>query len=259
MLAWQIIIHSVRQVFGNLGAALRISALLMAIQFSVTTWFTSRMAEMGLTDPLNPPTEIPAGVGASSLTMLIVAFVAGPWVAVAWHRYVLLEEAPGAALPAWNGGRWAAYLWAMLRVGSVVVGVVFIGLIVLGTILALLGAMTQGNAPKLTIVALLAGTYIGYRLCLVMPAAALGEQMSVGTSWKTTAPGSKQIVFLTMILLGFSLAVPVIGVAVSVVSPAIGMLVQMVISWALFLIGASVMTTLYGHFHQGRSLVGASE
>jgi hypothetical protein len=256
VLAWQIITHSVRQVFGNLGPALRISALLMAIQFSVTTWFTSRMTELGLADPLNPPSEVPAGVGASSLAMLIVALVAGPWVAVAWHRYVLLEEEPGAALPAWNGARWAAYIWAMLRVGIVVVGAVFIGLVVLGTILTVLGVMTQSNAPKLTIIALIAGTYIGYRLCLVMPAAALGERMSIGASWKATAPGSKQIVFLAMILLGMSLSVPVIGVTISAASPAIGMLVQMVISWGLFLIGASVMTTLYGHFHQGRALVG---
>lgn len=259
MLALQIIIHSVRQVFGNLGPALRISALLMAIQFSVTTWFTSKMSALGLSDPMNPPTEMPSGVGASSLAMLLVAFVAGPWVAVAWHRYVLLEEEPGAAMPAWNGARWAAYLWAMVRVGAVVVGVVFIGMIVFGTIITLLGLMTQSSAPKLTILALLAGTYLGYRLCLVLPAAALGERMSLRTSWNITSIGSKQIMLLTMMLLGLSLAVPIIGVAVSVISPAIGLLVQMVISWALFLIGASVMTTLYGHFYQGRPLVGVSQ
>jgi hypothetical protein len=46
----------------------------------------------------------------SVIVVALLAMVIMLWVAVAWHRFVLLAEAPNGWLPIWNGSAVASYL-----------------------------------------------------------------------------------------------------------------------------------------------------
>lgn len=52
--------------------------------------------------------------GVGFFSGMVVAFIATLWIAVAWHRFVLLNEAPQGLLPAFKGDRVMAYLLRML-------------------------------------------------------------------------------------------------------------------------------------------------
>lgn len=250
-MAWAIFVHSVRQVFGNLNAALRVSVVLMAVQFAVTMWFTGTIAEIVAA---GPEADIPQGVlGPQLLAFLVVAAITGPWVAVAWHRYVLLEEHPGAAVPRWDGARWMAYLFALVQLFLVVLLAMVALSMVAGFVLALFPVAGAGILVAPLLVVPIA--YLGYRLSLVLPAAALGEPMTLRQSWNATIPGANTILGLTFLVLAASLFAQVAGGALLSSSYILGMAVRIVLSWAAFMIGISVMTTLYGHYVQGRALV----
>lgn len=71
----QLFLHSAKQVFGNLGAAIRISGLLFLVQL-IATLLVTRHA-MGAMD---------GGVGAAPLNMILLTLltlVSSLWIAVA--------------------------------------------------------------------------------------------------------------------------------------------------------------------------------
>jgi len=255
---WAIIVHSIRQVTGNIGPALRISALLMAVQFVLRLWFSSLMpAELPQApadDPEALAAALPPGIVPAFFAMIAALVVIGPWVAVAWHRYVLLDELGSGPVPRWDGRRWGEYLWAMLRVGLAALAIV--------TVLSLLGSLLVAGfgGGEVLATAVIAGVLVPAlwavnRLSLVMPAAALGERMGLAESWRLTQPGSTPILGATLMLFGLGLGLQVIVAVIHAGLPIIGIAAQFAASWLLFLIGLSLLTTLYGHYREGRPLV----
>ncbi len=107
MLAVKILKHSIRQVFDNLGAALRISALIYAVDVVMKLTLIGPMFydQKALGRSFISSTF---RWGNVTLTMAI-AVLAGLWIAVGWHRFILRSEEPGAVLPAFHGRRILAY------------------------------------------------------------------------------------------------------------------------------------------------------
>lgn len=59
------------------------------------------------------------GFGFGALVVLLVAVVTGLWIAVGWHRYVLLNEKP-ELLPAFRQDRMIAYFIRSLILGLII-------------------------------------------------------------------------------------------------------------------------------------------
>ena len=116
MKAVQIFTHAFRQVLGNLEAAIRISGLLFLVQFLAGWALISRRF----------PDEAALKAAALSgqfpwftvLISAVISLVAGLWIAVAWHRYVLVIEKPGV-LPVFHGDRILAYFGKGLLAGLI--------------------------------------------------------------------------------------------------------------------------------------------
>ncbi len=250
MKGWQIFVHSVRLVFSNIDAALKLSLvpyLLSGLAFVfLGAEATSLMRE---NDP-EVLAAVPGSLWLSFLIYIIVSVVVALWIAVSWHRYVLLEEYPTSWFPQFHGGPIMSYFGRGFLIGLLIMGLVMVVLLILGLFLLILGPL---GALLMSLIPAIVAFYVFYRLCPVLPSAAVGRPMTFGDAWKATAGNSGTIGVLVFLLVLSSLIAQLpnqIGGADSV----IGMIYSLVVGWFLMLIGASVLTTFYGHFIEGRAI-----
>lgn len=236
--------HSLRLVVGNWQTSLRLSSPLVVIMVLGLVlvgpeFFVQEPDPSGRTE-VSP---------TSSLLQLLLA-ISALWVAVAWHRFILLEEYPTGAVPAFHGGRMLAYFWRALLMGLTVgLGAV---LIVTGVWLVLFWAAPL--AVLITIVVGIGTSWAFYRLSPILPGAAIEQPLTMGQAWQATKPISGAIL-ATMFLFVVSIVVLVFaGALVAGVIPLLGGLVLLGINWLYIMLGISILTTIYGVSIENRSL-----
>lgn len=197
---------------------------------------------------------------ASSMFLLlflsIVGLVGYALMAILWHRHVLLNaaEADSALRPGTDvilGYLWRAIILALVQfLVAIPVG---IAIAVLGGV----GAALSGGVGLFFVVGILAGVFfvwVALRLSVVLPAAALGKSMRIGESWAVTAPIANTLWGVALLLALLNVAISLITVAILPDGFAIAMIVQTMIYIIEGLVFISVLTTLYGHLVEGRSL-----
>ncbi|MGB0440693.1 MAG: hypothetical protein ACPGFC_11420, partial [Paracoccaceae bacterium] len=217
MKGWTIFAHSVRLVFSNLDAAFKVSLLpyaLSALAFVFLGAGAIERVQEGSTVGVMAPDANALG---GFLIYGLVAAIAALWIAVSWHRFVLLEEYPSSWFPQFHGGRIAAYFGRGLLIGLLIFAFMMVCMIVSTLFASLLGPQAiilSGFA------AIIVATYLFYRLCPMLPSAAIGQPMTVGEAWRATANSSGAIAILVVLLMLPSLVVQLpnqIGGADSVV------------------------------------------
>jgi len=239
---WKIFSHSVFLLKHNFKDAVRISwPLILVMVSTLALGGSADLAEnLSATQPMS---------GADVLLQLAMA-VAGTWVAVAWHRYVLLEETSGP-VPPFHGKRMLAYFFTALGIGLAV------GLVA-GLVIGLVGLLTFNLMPLFFVavfVILVGAIWVFYRLSPLLPAAAIGESLGVKAAWAATAQISGAVLVAVLIL-----AISAIGIGLVIVfglfpiSISLGMAMIAVLQWAYSMVGISILTTVYGISVQGRSL-----
>lgn len=260
---YQLLRHVLQQVFGNLREAAQLTLLLFLAPFLgfVLLGFGA-VATGGMPDP-----QAAASGALGALVLLVVAIIAYCWAAVGWHRYVLMEETGNGILPPWRGDRVRAYFGRAFVVGLVVMLAVIGG----GLVVALVVGLTQsgGVALLLGIGLVFGASWVATRIGLVLPAAAIGERMTLSESWQATRPVSSQILLPLIVI---ALAVGLIGQVIllifgqtttveifgemqeQLVLSLPGQIVNGVVSWLQILVNLALMTTLYGNLVEGRSL-----
>lgn len=254
-MSWHIVRHAFQMVFGNLAEALKVSVgpvlILVAIYFGM-------LQILGL--PMNFYVVLesrPEMAGAALLAVLVMVvayLVVFSWVAVAWHRFVLLEEYPGA-LPAFGGRPVLPYLGKTLLVALILM------LIMIPLFMLVGPALGPMMAASPLIGGLLVGLMLGVvfsffwlRFAVCLPATAVGKPMKIGESWAATAPLSGIIFGVTVIITALNLVASVIAGQLANLSAALGTVVDLGITWVTMMVGVSILTTLYGHLVEGREL-----
>lgn len=248
-----IFVHAVRMVLGNLGPALRIGVVPLLITAVAGWFFASNVA------PVGPVPQMPdSGAFGSGLVLIVVQILVSLWVAVAWHRYILLEEQPGAFLPQWNGNA----IWEYFKVALIVGVILFLLSIVISLVagLVVMPLLISGSGPGLIagmlifVIVALPLAWIGYRLGPSLAGAAIGDPRTLGESWAATARGSTDLVILAIVsvLVLWLAQLPVMALQFTV--PILATALSAVINWLTVMIGVGVITTIYGHYVQGRPL-----
>lgn len=257
LLAARIFTHSLRQLTANLIPALQISLVPTLLQYALIFGMT----RASFPDPAKLEAAIEAGQPplVPLLAISLISLFCGTWMAVAWHRFVLMNELPQGWLPRVHGERMLAYLGRSLLLGLAIVGVELAVGFALVLAIGLLGAIARPLAVLVGIVggvALLSVLVTAFlRLSLMLPAAALGEGSSLRMAWMATRGQN-----LTL----FALALMVVAGLVAVSLPqfffaALGLMIlafacQVAAGWAAVLMLLSVFTTLYGHYVERRPL-----
>ena len=260
---YQLLRHVVQQVFGNLAEAVRLTMALFLAPFLA-------LILLGFGTVMSGGVPDPAAAGATALGALFVlafAALAYCWAAVGWHRYVLLEEMGNGIVPTFRGRRIWSYFGRTFLVALTVILAVIGG----GLVVALLLGLTQSPAVAVVMgIGLVFGaSWIATRVGLVLPAAAIGERMTLRESWNATRPVSGQILLplivialvvglvgqVILLLFGQSESVEFMGeMQEQVVLSLPGQVLNGFVTWLQLLVNLALMTTLYGNLIEGRAL-----
>lgn len=257
MQGWKIFIHSVRMVFANLGPALRISGLLYFAYMIVNAYF-----QLNYSDDLRAlqqnmaagfvPMELPSGLLTAMTLNFVVGLLTSLWIAVLWHRFILLSQIPVTAIPQLYSGMVASYLGKTIQLALMlaVIGVV-LGMLLGVAIGPLLGPLAVSAIPLILLGVLL---YLSYRLGLVFPAIALETSMPFKASWENTKSASGAIAQLAVIAVVFAIIIQIPSNMNPDPTSIINLIYSYVVGWIAMMVGISVLTTLYGIHIEGREI-----
>jgi hypothetical protein len=262
-MGWQIVRHSFVLLFRNLSDALKISLgpLLIGVVVALLVASATGLPPELLTRVTNPAlmmqiSQFLTGSAVFGLLIILVMVVfITAWVAVNWHRFVLLEEYPGL-LPALSGQPIGGYVWRAVLLSLVLIVVSLPVSFIVGLILApFLGPGTISPTGIIPMsLGILLGAFLSWvwlRLALILPAAAVGNRMGMGDSWTVTGQLSGAIFQAGLILMVIN---GVAGYAVEAVFGAsvIGLVLGQAVTWVSLMVGVSILTTLYGHLVEDR-------
>ncbi len=180
------------------------------------------------------------------LTLPSLLALAGAWGAVAWHRYVLLGEAPGwlprfAVRPIWS------YVWRSLVLYLAVASVARL-------LLALLGPWAEDPSARVFLpFAQVPVVWLALRLSLTLPAHAIDRPLSFAQSWAATRGHRRALFALAVALTALSAAsswalLQGIGQGLAAGLLALGL------AWLAVLLNLSILASLYGHLVERRPL-----
>jgi len=244
MQGFSILKQSLRLIFGNLPQSLKLSSPLLIVLISAFAIYGPNYF-LGEFNP-NSPNALPP----SALILQLLTVVAGLWVAVAWHRFVLLEEFPAGVLPAFHGGLMLGYFGYGILLG------ILVGLATFAV--GLLVGFALFWAPVLMTIGIIAtmvwGFWIFYRLSPILPGQAIGNTMRFKEAWASTKPLSWAILGAMVVFVVSFVALAFVGGLVATLVPLIGGVVILALNWLYALVGVSFLTTLYGVAIEGRSI-----
>jgi hypothetical protein len=243
MLGWQIFKHSVSMVLRNFGKALHIWAVPWVIAGVIV--FGLALA-FGLTFEEQPQDGALILVG---LVALVVFIAAALWVAVAWHRYILLEDAPKGILPPLHQDRILAYLGK----GFILFLLFLVAAAIVFGIIAALAVVIPALAVVLGVAVGLAMIVVFYRLSVILPAAALGEPLSLSRALEETRGSTGTIVVIAVCMVLLQLVLQGIVMILSFI-PLVGIVVSLAVTMFTTMLGISILTTLYGYYIEKRDL-----
>ncbi len=269
MTGLDILKHSWGMAWRNKANAARISVVLMLISLVIGT-------VLGLfpSHPIDPLAGVPqTGFSPQELfaefVRYITSLIIGAWIAVAWHRYVLLNETPTGWLPKWRGSEVMLYaLWILLMgVGAMIALVPVLGSFV--SVIMQAETETDPNMGMAVIIAVVAVCFVTWlmvamtRLSPVLVSRALGQKLSVKQAWGATRGTNRVLfgVYFWMFLVGIGIAI-VIGIGFAALSAAelwnlmivLWLLLSLFGTWLGMLVQVSIMTTIYGVYVEGRDL-----
>ncbi|WP_010141479.1 hypothetical protein [Oceanicola sp. S124] len=248
MKGWKIFTQSLRLVFANLGAALRVSLLPFLIASAAMTWFLVTNGEF-LEENTNA--NIYGFNWLSFITFMVVGAVAYLWIAVAWHRYVLLREEGAGWVPRFRSDRMLGYLGrGILLVLLMVIPAMIMGILV--------GALAMSGSFALVFIGSVVITFalmvIFYRLSPVLPATALGEPLKMKEAWAKTRGAGWDIALLALITAVINSVLQAVGELGGDPGAPLTVIYAIVTGWLQFMVGLSILTTIYGHYVEGRSI-----
>lgn len=253
MAGWKLLTHSIRMVFWDLKASLRISGLLYAA-IMVAQYFVLK-SEIALATIGN--TGVVPSIGLILLSV-IVSLVASLWIAVAWHRYVLEDENNGAILPAFHSDKLLSYFGVSLLIGVIII---IPTLLLIAVVSLLLFPMIDVSGPNslhlmslILSLALIPVLYAFNRLSAALPAVAVGKDLSFKQAWAATGNFSGAIWHLSILEMVAYAGLTAVGGVVFPETLTSLMLQSLVFGWIGTMVGVSILTTIYGVAIEGREL-----
>lgn len=255
MLGVKFFVHTWNLIFRNLGVALKISVVPWLIFIGLLILFT----RFGLSGA-NAPTIVGGNIqlGFTTKLLLLILFIIGAlltsYIAVTWHRFVLLNERLSGLMPLQPIGRLWSYIWRVIILILVML-LIFIPLFFV--IAALISAIMMATGSFLLasiISSLFMGliSYISLRLSLVLPANALGKNILISESWAATRKVAGPL-FITVFILVFANSVMSYLVGIIPID-IIASVADVVVQWITMMLGIGILTTLYGYCVEGREL-----
>ncbi len=262
----RIIRHAFAIIFNNFGQALRISALpylsMVAIGFAVAlndpglVEIDSDLYLDGSSDGIFEINTISIVLALASAIYSL--FVLG-WIAVSWHRFILLEERQGW-IPVVNYKLINAYLVRSIGYGLLLCLIAVVLMVILSAVglHTLLDADPDSMSFDLFLATAVIGTiltFIWYSIALALPSIALSEPISMREAWSASSGINTTIFGISSVLVILNQIGLFITNDLLWSLPLIAALLGAIVNWITILVGVSILTTLYGHLIEDRPLI----
>ena len=247
MIGLHILAHSIQMILRNLWHVLQLGLVpLIALLVGVGS-LSIAIAKSG----------VAGGGGIGPMLFLIFFCVMFPaiWFAVNWHRFILLEEYPrGFFPPVPKGEMWRYFGYSFLIGFLVLLMAIPLMMLTFGALAAAGSANFFSFQGMIEFGAILLFTAVAMRLGLILPAVSIGEKSALGAMWGKTSGHSGAIFTLAF-------CIAVIGQAFEYLPSVLptGLLsVSFIVVSQLFLVvlNISILTSLYGHYVEGRPVTG---
>lgn len=254
--ALALLAHALRMLIFEVGTTLRVlsPAILLVLGCSLAIGLLAPDA-LEVFDAAPGDTLALTPSGALVFTVFgVVGLIGYALMAILWHRHVLLNGADGGLRP--GASLIFSYFWRAVVVGCVQL----LAAIPVTLVIGILGAafMQTSGGGAVTSLLTLGGSvifiWIALRLSVVLPAAALGHRMAVRESWTVTQPLSGPLWGLAVLLTGVNMLISLLTLGIVPTQDALALVLGTVIFILEGLVFISVLTTLYGHLVEGRSL-----
>jgi hypothetical protein len=256
--ALAILAHALRMLMFQTSTTLRVlmpaMLLVLGSSIAITVFAPDMLALLQ-----QPPAQMTTASPRSALAFVVIGVVGlmgYALMAIMWHRHVLLNGPERDARRTPSPGIFLAYLGRAIAVGCLQFIAALPVYLLMGGLLASVSPDAT-NSMMETVLSLLVSwllIWIALRFSVVLPAAALGRRMTVNQSWTLTKPVARELWGVALLLMGLNLLIYEVA---HIALPDTGAL-TLVLNTALFilegLVFASVLTTLYGHLFEGRSL-----
>lgn len=258
MLGLKLFFHAVRMVINNLGAMLQIFALPLLVVLAVLMAFS---AYIGL-----GPFFVFSGQSVRFNNMsggfMVVFFgtILVIWVAlmngvVHWHRFILLSETPNALMLRLSWRQAAKYIIGGILIVLLLILPIWLISMVAGRIAV--SFAVQGDlwvARGIMVVVNLGFMIFFLALSPILPAAAIDQKFKLGD-----ALAAMSGTLGTLLVCAVSLSVTQWGAALATQTLAswsvqLAVIGNVLVGGLTGMIGVSLITTLYGHFVEERSL-----
>lgn len=242
MKAIRIVSHALRQVFGNIRQVLLLSVAPLMIQTVPVAAAVLLLDAMRGTRPGWGFIVLVAAIGLAAALCLV-------WLAVRWHRFVLLNEQKNLLSPPPRA--------VMLRYVATALAI-FLIMLAAGVLTELFISAFSLSGPVLLAAMVLGVLFYAFILALAvaLPGAAIGASHPIRSAWRAMSPAAGTVIALVIIGFLCSVLVNAVLTAADLSALPIGavLILNLLFYWAWTLISLSVLTTLWGHYVEGRPL-----
>ena len=254
MKAWKLLRQSVLQLFKNLPDTMKISGFLYGLIAILRRGYEVYFGisfDQALSAGPEQGQSINGWLWPSAVILSILSIVTMLWISVAWHRYILLKQAPRAFIPEFYFKLTLVYLQKsvlMLLVAS------------LPMMLLYLPYWMYQDAYPYTLIGVMFFSFlfltpfcaiILFRLTPLLSAAALGHDLGLKAAWTATRGQTLTLLFL----FGPAFGVLVFLAQLNHENMLLSFLQETVLGWVGVMLWASLVTTVYGHYVEKRTLV----
>ncbi len=254
LLGFKIFQKSLNQIIYNFADAIKLTGVLYLIMVVVAAIISKYMLGVFSLEEIQglknaEEIALTPQYWLAILITILVSILLSAWVAVIWHRFMLLGEGPVSFMPTFRPDNVFGYILKSLILGLILVAAMIPVMIVLA-----MAAMV--SAQLMLFIFVLSGIflfYISLRISLVLPAKSIGKDMLVSQSWSATGSASLPILTAGILLAVFSAGLQSIPQYL-ISDPILKLIVSSCVGWLSLMLGVSILTTLYGHLIEGRSL-----
>lgn len=256
--ALAILAHALRMLVFETGTTLRVlmPAILIVLGCALGIALFAQDTVALMQDPEGAGTLPAPSSVLSSFLFGLVGLLGYAFMAVLWHRHVLLNGAEHKEETRPSPSIFWGYIWRAIIVGAVQLCAAIPITLAMGIMGTPFDLSNSASLPA-TFIGLLGSIvfiYIALRLSIVLPAAAIGHIVPVKRSWEISRPVSNHLWGLALLLTGLNMCVYAIAGLLLPDAPLLNTLAQTLIFIVEGLVFVSVLTTLYGHLVEGRSL-----
>lgn len=241
-MAWRILMHAFKMIFSNWQEAIKLSF----VPFASVVALSIALVFLLEPTPNTTPSVFNGVIGIIAVLVMIACYA---WIAVNWHRFVLLEEYPNA-IPRFPTQTVLGYIWQSIKISvPLILGVLSVLIVV--QLLSFMLPMVVSIAFSVLIL-FIAGIFT-MRLGITLPAASVGQKLTLREALQKTDHLNGAIIGVIFLMLAVNVVATMIITGITII-PFIGLAIDLVVQWFMLLLGASLLTTIYGIAVEGREL-----